>query len=44
MENPTVLIALFNNLPEIALGLAWSGLIFWAGRRFERRFPKKVKQ
>jgi len=38
-----VLVALFNNLPELILGAAWTGLVFWAGRRWERRFPKKVK-
>lgn len=29
-------IAVFNNLPELALGCAWTGLAFWCGRRFER--------
>lgn len=24
--------ALLTNLPEIALGVAWTGLIFWFGR------------
>lgn len=38
-----MLIALFNNLPEIVLGAAWTGLVFWFGRRWERKFPKKAK-
>jgi hypothetical protein len=29
-------IALFNNIPEIALGLCWSYTMLWAGMRFER--------
>lgn len=29
-------VAVFNNLPEMLLGLCWSGVIFLAGRRFER--------
>lgn len=31
-----MLIAVFNNLPEIALGVCWSSVMFWLGRRFER--------
>lgn len=31
-----MLVALFNNLPEMILGASWTGLVFWAGRRFER--------
>jgi hypothetical protein len=38
-----VRVALFNNLPELILGAAWTGLTFWAGRRVERRWPKKAK-
>ena len=38
-----MLIALFNNLPEIVLGAAWTGLVFWWGRLAERRWPKKPK-
>jgi TRAP-type uncharacterized transport system substrate-binding protein len=30
------LVAVMNNLPEMILGLCWSIVIFWAGRRFER--------
>lgn len=29
-------IAVVNNLPELAMGLCWTGFAFWAGRRFER--------
>lgn len=34
-------IAVINNLPEVALGLCWSSVMFWFGRRFERRWPAK---
>ncbi len=37
-----MMIAIFNNLPEMILGLTWSGVVFWVGRRFERRFPVKI--
>lgn len=43
-QESTVLVAIFNNLPELLMGAAWTGLVFWAGRRWERRFPKKAKQ
>ena len=33
-------IAIVNNIPELALGITWTGLVFaaglWAGRRIER--------
>ncbi len=29
-------IAVVNNLPEMALGLCWTGVFFWIGRCFER--------
>jgi hypothetical protein len=35
-------VAVLNNLPELVLGTAWTGLVFWIGRRWERRFPKKL--
>nr|DAM62875.1 MAG TPA: hypothetical protein [Caudoviricetes sp.] len=28
-----MLIAVFNNLPELILGSAWTGLCFWTGLR-----------
>jgi len=31
-----MMIAVFNNLPELAGFIASSGLAFWLGRRFER--------
>jgi hypothetical protein len=31
-----MMIALFNNLPELIGLTAWTGLTFWTGRRFER--------
>lgn len=30
-----MLIAVFNNLPELILGACWTGVVFWAGRRFQ---------
>lgn len=30
-------VAVFNNLPELALGLCWTWMVFGLGRRFERR-------
>ena len=29
-------VALFNNIPEIMLGLCWSYTMVWCGMRFER--------
>lgn len=29
-------IAVINNLPEMILGGAWTGLVFWTGSRFGR--------
>ena len=29
-------IAVINNLPEMILGACWTGVVFVAGRRFER--------
>jgi hypothetical protein len=31
-----MMIAVFNNLPELILGITWSGVVFAGGRRFER--------
>lgn len=31
-----MLIAIFNNLPELILGLCWTGVVFASGRKFER--------
>lgn len=31
-----MLVALFNNLPELILSAAWTGLVFWQGMRFAR--------
>lgn len=36
-------VAVLNNLPELTMGLAWTGLVFWVGRRWERRFPKNPR-
>ena len=32
-----MMIAVFNNLPELVLGLCWTCVVFTAGRRWERR-------
>lgn len=37
-----MLIAVFNNLPELILGTCWSIVLVWAGRRIERRFGPKL--
>lgn len=29
-------VAVFNNLPEMALAITWTAVVFWVGRRFER--------
>lgn len=34
-----MLIALFNNLPELVMGAAWTGLVFWWGRVVQRKWP-----
>lgn len=34
-------IAVFNNLPEMVLGAAWSGLVFYAGTRLGRRLSRR---
>lgn len=31
-----MMIAVFNNLPELIMGVVYSGVLFWGGRRFER--------
>jgi len=31
-----MMIAVFNNLPELALGLCWSAAVFSLGRRYQR--------
>ncbi len=31
-----MIIALFNNLPQIALDVCWTWVMIWAGMRFER--------
>lgn len=31
-----MMIAVFNNLPELILGLTWTGVVFSLGRRFQR--------
>jgi hypothetical protein len=33
-----MMIAVLNNLTEIITGAAWTGLVFYAGIRFNRRF------
>lgn len=33
-----MMIAVLNNLPEMIMGLVYTGFVFWVGRRFERRF------
>lgn len=33
--------AVVNNIPEIALGLCWSSVVFWTGRRFERKLGSR---
>jgi hypothetical protein len=34
-------IAVINNLPEMILGGAWTGLVFWTGVRFGRWRPRR---
>lgn len=35
-------VAVFNNLPELAMWLCFAGVTFYAGRRFERwRTPRR---
>lgn len=29
-------VAIVNNLPEFVLGVCWTSVVFWTGRRFER--------
>lgn len=29
-----MLYAVFSNLPELLMGAAWTGLVFWQGTRF----------
>lgn len=31
-----MMIAVLHNLPELIMGLTWSSVVFWTGRRFER--------
>lgn len=31
-----MLVALFNNLPELIMGAAWTGLVFYTGMRWQR--------
>jgi hypothetical protein len=31
-----MMIAIFNNLPELILGICWTAVVFTAGRRFQR--------
>lgn len=31
-----MMVAVLNNLPEIIVGLCFSGVVFWLGRRYER--------
>jgi hypothetical protein len=35
-RTPAMMIAVFNNLPELALGITWTVVAFATGRRFER--------
>lgn len=36
-----MVIAFLNNMPELIGFIASSGLAFWLGRRFERRWGSK---
>lgn len=31
-----MMIALFNNIPQLALGVCWTWVCIWGGMRFER--------
>jgi hypothetical protein len=31
-----MLFAIINNLPELILGVTWTGVVFSAGRRYQR--------
>lgn len=31
-----MMIAIFNNLPELILGLCWTGVVFTLGKRYGR--------
>jgi hypothetical protein len=37
-----MMIAVFNNLPELCGFIASIAGAFWIGRRFERRFPASI--
>ncbi len=35
-------VAVFNSIVQIVIDVAWTGLVFWGGIKYGRRFPKPL--